>query len=186
MIGLSFDPAQQQKQQNGASGPNTGSAPQGVQEAIKILSLRLPRVVGANAISPQALLSSPGGSGGMVDSVVSRVLQRYFPNASPQTQQQVFAPALASAGQSPNQPEKRSPFPSQPEKFSPFGAPRITADLPVLPFYGGSKIPPGQPGWVGVDGGGFPYPATIAPAPPFDAQPPMGPPFSPNDPYPPI
>jgi hypothetical protein len=69
----SFDQEQQRRQQA------RGSA-QGVQEAIKVLSLRLPKVVGAQAVSPQALLSSPGGGGNpRVDSIVEAVLSKMFP-----------------------------------------------------------------------------------------------------------
>lgn len=56
-------------------------APEGVQEAIKVLSLRLPKVVGAQAVSPQALLTSQGSGGNPnVDSLVEKVLQRVFPS----------------------------------------------------------------------------------------------------------
>lgn len=68
----SFDQEQQrQRSQNGSA--------QGVQEAIKVLSLRLPKVVGAQAVSPRALLSSPGSGGNpRVDSLVQSVLSRMF------------------------------------------------------------------------------------------------------------
>ena len=39
----------------------TGRAP--LQEAVKILSMRVPRVVGANPLAPLALLNAPGGGG---------------------------------------------------------------------------------------------------------------------------
>jgi hypothetical protein len=81
-IGVSFLPGQQQ----GQAGAGTGTAdPQeAVSQAIKILSLRLPRVVGANAIAPQALLTAPGAagvnSGGMnIDRLVQMILQGLVP-----------------------------------------------------------------------------------------------------------
>src|SRR3990167_2922620 len=75
MIGVNFQPG---TDPNGQTDPRRASTP--VQEAIKVLSLRLPRVVGANAISPQALLSSPGSGGNRVDSVENTILQRMFPS----------------------------------------------------------------------------------------------------------
>lgn len=89
MIGVNFQPGTQD-QQNGQQ----RSAPQNVQEAIKVLSLRLPKVVGANAISPQALLSSQGGGANpRVDSLVQSILQRMFPQAAPPSASMPQAPA---------------------------------------------------------------------------------------------
>ncbi len=61
-LGISFAPGadDQQRQQQG------GTAPSGVpplQTAIRLLSLRLPRVGGANALAPGPLLQSAGGAG---------------------------------------------------------------------------------------------------------------------------
>lgn len=74
--GVSFQPGQ-----NGAAGTQPNKPKNtGVQEAIKVLSLRLPSVVGSRAIAPQALLESPGSGGNpRVDSVVSQVMGRVFP-----------------------------------------------------------------------------------------------------------
>lgn len=107
--GVSFDPAQQpQPGQYGGrqSGPNASNAPQGVQEAIKILSLRLPRVVGPSAVSPLSLLSSPGSGGAPIDSVVNKIIQKYFPQAPQSAPQSPMAPpekppAPMSSGQPP-------------------------------------------------------------------------------------
>src|SRR5689334_6587977 len=56
-----------------------GSA-EGVQEAIKCLSLRLPKVVGAQASAPTPLLTSGGSEGSpRVHSMVQQVMQQYFP-----------------------------------------------------------------------------------------------------------
>ena len=81
--GVNFQPGSQDPY-----GTNTqrqsGGQPSGVQEAIKVLSLRLPKVLGARAVSPQALLSSPGSGGNpRVDSVVNTVLSRMFPTGAP-------------------------------------------------------------------------------------------------------
>jgi len=56
----------------------------GAQEAIKILSMRLPKVVGAQSIAPAALLNSQGSGGNpRVDSVVNTVMRRFFPTGDP-------------------------------------------------------------------------------------------------------
>ena len=67
----------------------------GVQEAIKILSLRLPKVVGAQALAPSLLLTSQGSGGNpRVDSVVNQIMQRMFP--SPSNANTPAAPVLPS------------------------------------------------------------------------------------------
>ncbi len=78
--GVSFQPGSPDQTQNG--GPKTN--PSGsVQEAIKVLSLRLPKVVGAQALAPQALLGSAGSGGNpRVDSVVTGILRKMFPTES--------------------------------------------------------------------------------------------------------
>ena len=55
--GVSFQPGGEE------SGPNGQRRSAPVQEAVRMLSLRLPTVTGARGISPQALLQSPGGAG---------------------------------------------------------------------------------------------------------------------------
>jgi len=59
-LGLSFAPGQDEmtQRQNGA-GPSTSP----IQEAIRVLSLRMPRVLGASSPAPAALLSGPGSQG---------------------------------------------------------------------------------------------------------------------------
>lgn len=55
-----------------------------VQEAIKILSLRLPKRVGPNALAPAALLNAQGSGGNpRIDSVVNTVMGRMFPQGQP-------------------------------------------------------------------------------------------------------
>lgn len=67
--GISF--LEDQGQRNGQQGNGMGPAPSPLQSVVKLLSLRLPSVVGARALAPQALLSggaappSPMGGGGM-------------------------------------------------------------------------------------------------------------------------
>ena len=89
MFGVNFQPGfgnggDQQREAR----PSGGS---GVQEAIKILSLRLPKVVGAQAIAPMPLLTSQGSGGNpRVDSVVNQVLSRVMPGQQ--------APSFSSEG----------------------------------------------------------------------------------------
>ena len=75
MFGVNFQPGYGNgNDQQRESRPSGGS---GVQEAIKILSLRLPKVVGAQAAAPMALLTSQGSGGNpRVDGVVNQVLSR--------------------------------------------------------------------------------------------------------------
>jgi len=93
MIGVNFQPGTQDQMSGGRpSNPN-----QGVQEAIKVLSLRLPKTVGAQAVAPQGLLQSLGGSGTRVDSVVNQVLSKMFPGtASPASEMPSFGMAPMS------------------------------------------------------------------------------------------
>jgi hypothetical protein len=162
MIGVSFDPAQRQNG-NQQSGPNASTAPQGIQEAIKILSLRLPRVVGANAVSPHALLNSPG-SAGRVDSVVNQILARYFPEGVSQPQAP-FSP----------QPNQQMPF-RQPQTFLPPGVgSNIGGRTPAVKVEKPNAPPPQMQG----PGQGNPYESITFAPPPFPQQPALPPAFDP-------
>ena len=140
--GVSFQPNDPQRSERG-SGPNASNAPQGVQEAIKILSLRLPRVVGARASSPQALLSSPGAGGNpRVDSVVNQVMQKFFPTASmgamppvPGAPPTLGQPRPGVSGSMPVSPPVRFPDnrPEEPRSSPVLGRPRISVDQPFTP-----------------------------------------------------
>lgn len=78
--GVSFQPGSQDERNR--INPNAPNGTQeGVQDAIKVLSLRLPKVVGAQAIAPNALLRSEGSGGNpRVDSIVGNVMQKFFPS----------------------------------------------------------------------------------------------------------
>ena len=58
-IGITFLPSAEQA----ADGRRRGQLESELGQAIKILSLRLPRVLGARPIAPHALLTAPGASG---------------------------------------------------------------------------------------------------------------------------
>lgn len=107
MIGINFQPGMSGYSGSGSRSGNGGNSNAGVQEAIKVLSLRLPKVVGAQGIAPQALLSSQGSGGSRVDSVVNTVLGRMFPSG----QQEASAPSFGTAPSS-------EPAPYQMPNFS--------------------------------------------------------------------
>lgn len=60
-LGLSFSPFNTAQPQNVQGAGQPGAAPS-AQDAIRVLSLRLPRVVGAGALAPGPLLNAPGGA----------------------------------------------------------------------------------------------------------------------------
>ena len=148
--GVSFQPGSFEQEQQRRQSQN-GSA-QGVQEAIKVLSLRLPKVVGAQAVSPQALLSSPGGGGNpQVNSLVENVLSQIFGQQrgkEPGAPAPMVPPVIGDrAGQSHPYAQPQSPSPAaapEPQNywdlFRPPSVPRI------IPGDGPSYTPAPPPG----------------------------------------
>jgi hypothetical protein len=154
--GVNFQPGGGPDQAQGQR-PPSGS---GVQEAIRVLSLRLPKVVGAQGLAPQALLTSPGSDGNSrIDSVVSQVMARMFPSGPAQpTAPHVPSPFPSGEDVSSSMPLPRAPYapnvgndvrplpsqqPNRPAPSKP--APRITPgyELPdVLSGLGGMPEPP--------------------------------------------
>lgn len=124
--GVNFQPG---SYQNGENGQNGQARPggSGVQEAIRILSLRLPKVVGAQAISPMALLTSQGSGGNRVDSVVNQVLSRLMPEQRPQAMGG-FTPQVVGdrGGQSSPMPMPNARGPEMPYVPPPMSAPRVS------------------------------------------------------------
>ena len=100
-IGVSFVPSQPPAAGTDARTVNTANP--AVQQAIQTLSLRLPRVVGSQALAPSALLHGAGSAGlsgsGSVDAIVQSVLKRMLPQAGSQTTQP--APAAPGMPQAP-------------------------------------------------------------------------------------
>ena len=169
--------------QPGAAGPDdprrrpSGSS-DGVQEAIKVLSLRLPKVVGAQAVAPSALLTSQGGGGNPhIDSIVESVLSKMFPTAGAgpssapaapmiptQSEPQAEAPQFSGNIQGGSQPKTEQR--EEPNFWSQFPrTPNIIVDNPgwTGDFTGpvGDFTMPGSPGYQG----GPQQPSMIAPAP---------------------
>ena len=62
-FGVSFMPGADAQNGQGRTGSGPGAPRNPVQEAIQVLSLRMPKVFGARAIAPAPLLTSPGGMG---------------------------------------------------------------------------------------------------------------------------
>lgn len=161
----------------------------GVQEAIQMLSLRLPKMVGARAVAPQALLTSPGsGDNPRVDSVVNQVLARMFPTGPTATHDAVSfdtAPTYSETAQ-PDQPSVNIQTPSfsgavtypavQPQRgptkidgFDPWRLiPQIIVGLPESTFGSNLGLNDRQPGRNQPD---FTVPpATIAPTPQWSSE----------------
>lgn len=99
MIGVNFQPG---SGSGGGSGQRRDGNQAGVQEAIKVLSLRLPKVVGAQGIASAPLLQSAGSDGNRVDSVVNSILGRMFPTGQGEPPSNVpsFGTAPAQMGES--------------------------------------------------------------------------------------
>lgn len=173
--GVNFQPGlQPDRQAQPNSGSNPSGSSQGVQEAIKVLSLRLPKVVGANAVAPSALLQSQGSGGNSrVDSIVESVLRKYFPQAA-QGPSQPQGPIMPSA---PTPPvniggsaatgfrPQQEPAPSN-SFWS--NVPRVVADVPPPPPMAPLTGAP-RPNTPTVDSGGFPN-GLIAPLPDLRKQ----------------
>ena len=104
MIGVNFQPGSNGQQGQNGQGQSRPSGAGGIQEAIKVLSLRLPKVVGAQASAPMPLLTSQGSGGNpRVDSVVNQVMARF----APQGPGQMGQPPM---GQAPMQAQQNAPF----------------------------------------------------------------------------
>lgn len=73
-MGVSFVPSGQGDPMNRQQQGQAPGAPP-LQQAIQMLSLRLPRVVGANALAPGQLLNAPGGMGGSGNPLLEALLR---------------------------------------------------------------------------------------------------------------
>lgn len=62
-FGVSFLPGQQEPMNGNGTGGRPGIQQSPMQQAVKILSLRLPKFYGSGSIAPGPLLTSPGGMG---------------------------------------------------------------------------------------------------------------------------
>ncbi len=172
--GVNFQPGSMEQERDRLQA-SRGSA-EGVQEAIKVLSLRLPKVVGARAVAPNALLRGQGGQGNpQIDSMVERVLAKMFPGQGgpPPTapmlptqspgESHSYGPQFGGNVQGGGQPQRESTSDAPGQQF--WRQPNVIVGNPPpeAPLTGGPM--PRWPNAPGVDGGGgFPN-ATIAPLP---------------------
>ena len=152
-VGLTFQPGVSSNE--ATPFPKKAQPGSGVQEAIKVLSLRLPKVVGAQGIAPQALLQSPGSANSRVDAVVNRVLGRILPGAG------AGGPGSETGAS---------------------GAPMVQMP-PGAPSFGGTPIPPTTPlsSWMPpsaipriIPGDANDRPVTVTPTEPTPTGPPGG------------
>lgn len=146
----SFQQRQDQQRQSRGSG-------EGVQQAIKFLSLRLPKVVGAQAAVPTPLLTSGGSEGSpRVHSMVQQVMQQYFPTEPAPSGQVPSIPNEMPTGASAQSSPSRRIDPSS-ENNPWTRAPRVivgldpTRDFIEAPAYAAPR--PGTPTWDGGFGG---------------------------------
>ena len=164
MIGVNFQPGAA----NGEQASPKPQGQQGVQEAIKVLSLRLPKVVGAQAGAPQALLQGTGSGGSRVDSVVNQVMSRIMPQGQPSQppMANLSGPSFSGDARPTYQPQQMPQW-TPPQGFNP----RV-----VLP----SPVPQGD-FTIGPDGRptGPPAGSIVEPAPPVNF--PL--PSAPQDPF---
>lgn len=179
MIGVNFQPGQNGNgyDPRGNGAPSAGN---GVQEAIKVLSLRLPKVVGAQGVAPQGLLESMGGGGSRVDSVVNQVLSRMFPTGGgqmPPMQMASFGTMPEAPGNAPSFSGSAQPAYGGLKQPAPidraYSSPRVIVDSPfghgdlVMGLDGRPKTSPfGAGPFESLPGADFQQqPATIAPLP---------------------
>lgn len=141
-LGMSFSPFNQDASGKAQAGQTAGAAP--VQDAIKILSLRTPTVVGASAPAPQSLLGGPTVQGGSVGTAGSadalQALLRRLLMAQ--------APSAAPGGQPPSSPFALTPGATAPmaPSMAPLSAPPTDPPLPVSFNFGTGNQPGATPG----------------------------------------
>lgn len=77
-LGYSFDPGAGQagQQDQGERGNFGGLSPQ---QAVKLLSLRIPERPAASAIAPQALLQSQGAAGMPMNAMIQQLMRAFMP-----------------------------------------------------------------------------------------------------------
>jgi hypothetical protein len=166
--GVSFQPGSGETAPGGTKKPQTG-----VQEAIQVLSLRLPKTVGARAIAPGALLNAQGSGGNpRIDSVVSQVLGRYFPTGATDATGGANAPMVPSSA---------PPGGGYGGSFTPGQIPGNTPLSELFPSSGAPRAPRIESGST-MPGPGYELPPGMAPAPNGPTEPGAAPPVLPLPP----
>ena len=174
IAGVNFQPGQIQ---GGGTQPRPKQG-NSVQEAIKILSLRLPKQVGPNALAPSALLNAQGSGGNpRIDSVVNTVMSRMFPTGD--------APAPAAPVLGPSAGENNTMPVSSPIRLD--GNTRPPDNTPLssmMPTAATGPAPPRFTPGTTVPGPGYELPPDLRPAPNAPDQPGAAPPVLPTPPGP--
>lgn len=166
--GISFQPGGEDSQKKIDTANNANGSQEGVQEAIKVLSLRLPKVVGARAIAPGQLLTGQGSGGQRnVDSMVEAVMQKFFPTgpAQPEAPGQPmgfegFRTALNTPGY-----KQQDIAPNREYTREGPRAPNVIVGNPPPEYPGVGGPPPRYPDQPTWDGGMPNLGGVIAPAP---------------------
>jgi hypothetical protein len=179
-FGFSFQPGAdaQGGMREQAIAPSQGGAAPSPQQAVKLLSLRVPKTLPSNAPIARSLLTGPGsaapGAQGL-NSLIAALMQvfqpqpasgapeqPYVPQQSPQQSPMQSMPTMPSQAPQPTQPTFEgnvdSPMPNTPEPFdmtTPTGVYASGGDAgwgdnPYAGNYGG-----GGSGWIGGYGGGY-------------------------------
>jgi len=133
-LGLTFSPTATTDPTKAQRDPN---AP--VQEAIRTLSLRIPKVLGARGMAPAPLLNGPGAAGVMNPQGMDleRLLRMLFGQMTGQT------PAQSAPGTAPLSPSSASFGAPQTTNYGGgYTAPTSTPSAPSSP-YGGARVTPG-------------------------------------------
>lgn len=147
-IGLSFQPGAEDEEQKKRASM--------IPQAIKVLSLRLPRILGAQAPTAEALLRPQAGSGGggpMANAVVQSILRSMgTPGAAPQAAP-MQAPITAAGGGGGEAAGLQAAIQQVGQMF---GKPPAIQyqDNPVMPPRSPAAPPLSIPGGVGPGGGG--------------------------------
>lgn len=131
MIGQSFAPLFDPQGQKPAGGPQGG--PSGPPQAIQTINTRLPRVLGAGAPAPAALLNSPGSAGLPMENIspiIQAILQSVLGHFSPQQMSAPSAPG-GFGGVTP------LPMPGAPPQIPGGGKPKVEYE----PLPGGTAGP---------------------------------------------
>jgi hypothetical protein len=174
-FGVSFLPGADQ-QLNGGNG-RPGAPQDRVQEAIQVLSLRLPKVFGARAIVPNALATGPGGMGqpGASGNATAQALAQLAglpPGAPPPSAPAPFLPP--SMGPTPTPPWSVPDTPGRPRPDTIYRIPdqpsQSQAPINVPPIMAPAP-PPSTPGPV------VKFPDPYQPPPESMPEPPASPPF---------
>jgi len=133
-MGQAFAPTPQNDQDRAGQ----AAAGQNVQEAVKILSLHLPKVWGAAPANLGLLQPNPAAPGAPISAIVESILRRYGGQPGVQPGGPVSAPT-GSAWQQPG----FQYAPPQPATYAPPPAPEQPSfrGVPEMPQYGGGVRP---------------------------------------------